>query len=158
MRHLPYICLTLALTACAVNNSDKAASAAVTPLNDLNLVHAPIPEALQAAQLAPYAIPANQECIALRSEVKTLDDVLGPDLDTPVSEANRGLIERGNEAAQGAAVGALQRTAEGVIPFRAWVRKLSGAERYSNRVAAAIAAGTVRRAFLKGLRAAQKCS
>jgi hypothetical protein len=158
MRHLTYIFLALALGACAANNSDKVASAAVTPLNDLNLVHAPIPDTLQAAQQAPYALPSNQECTTLATEIQKLNEVLGPDLDTPVTEANRGLIERGNETAQGAAVGALQRTAEGVIPFRGWVRKLSGAERYSNRVAAAIAAGTVRRAFLKGLRAAQKCA
>jgi hypothetical protein len=157
MRHLIYLSLALALSACAANNSDKVASAAVTPLNDLNLVHATIPDILQAAQQAPYALPASQECTALTTEIHKLDEVLGADLDTPATEANRGLIERGNESAQGAAVGALQRTAEGVIPFRGWVRKLSGAERYSNRVAAAIAAGTVRRAFLKGLRAAQKC-
>jgi hypothetical protein len=37
------------------------------------------------------------------------------------------------------------------------VRKLSGAERYSKQVAAAIAAGTVRRAFLKGMAQASAC-
>ena len=35
------------------------------------------------------------------------------------------------------AVGAVQRTAQDLIPFRGWVRKLSGAERYSKKVAAA---------------------
>ena len=63
------------------------------------------------------------------------------------------LLERGADAAGNA----LQRTAEGVVPFRGWVRKLSGAERYSRQVAAAIAAGTVRRAFFKGLGQAQGC-
>ena len=61
------------------------------------------------------------------------------------------------EAGSGAAVGALQRTAEGVIPFRGWIRKLSGAERHSRQVAAAITAGGVRRAFLKGVRASRSC-
>jgi hypothetical protein len=158
MRQLSVLCLVLLLSACAANTSDKVASAAVTPLNDLNLVNAPIPEALQAAQRAPYALPADRACIALSKEILKLDEVLGADLDAPASESTRGLIARGSESAQGAAIGALQRTAEGVIPFRGWVRKLSGAERYSNRVAAAIAAGTVRRAFLKGLSAAQKCA
>jgi hypothetical protein len=41
--------------------------------------------------------------------------------------------------------------------FRGWVRKLSGAERYSKQVAAAIAAGSIRRAFLKGLGQAAAC-
>jgi hypothetical protein len=44
------------------------------------------------------------------------------------------------------------------VPFRGWVRKLSGAERYSKEVAAAIAAGTVRRAYLKGLGEAKGCA
>jgi hypothetical protein len=46
----------------------------------------------------------------------------------------------------GVVAGAVQKAAEGVVPFRGWVRKLAGAERYSRQVAAAIAAGTVRRA------------
>ena len=56
-----------------------------------------------------------------------------------------------------AAVGALQKTVEGAIPFRGWVRKLTGAERYSRKVAAAITAGSIRRAFLKGVAAADGC-
>jgi hypothetical protein len=44
-----------------------------------------------------------------------------------------------------------------VVPYRGWVRKLTGAERYSKEVAAAIAAGTVRRAFLKGVVVTRGC-
>jgi len=40
---------------------------------------------------------------------------------------------------------------ESLIPYRSWVRKLSGAERASKAVAAAISAGMVRRGFLKGM-------
>ncbi len=150
--------MALVLAGCATSDADKVTSAATTPLSDLNLVNAPIPETLQLAQRNPYAVPADLSCMALGSGIRSLDEVLGPDLDTAVTDANRGLIERGTEAAGGAAVGALRRTAEGVIPFRSWVRKLTGAERYSKRVAAAIAAGTVRRAFLKGLGASQACT
>jgi len=150
--------LLASLTACATNDSEKAAGAAATPLSDLNLVNAPIPETLLAAQRSPYGLPSPDDCKTIAEEIRKLDDVLGPDLDIPVAEANRGLIERGGEAVGDAAVGALQKTAEGVIPFRGWIRKISGAERYSKRVAAAIAAGTVRRAFLKGLRLARSCS
>lgn len=150
--------LLAGLSACATTDPDKVAGAAATPLNDLNLVNAPIPETLSAAQKSPYGLPSPQDCKTFADEIRRLDEVLGPDLDTPVSEANRGLLERGGEAAGGAAVDALQKTAEGVIPFRGWIRKITGAERYSKRVAAAITAGTVRRAFLKGLRVANKCS
>jgi hypothetical protein len=158
MRVFILVLSTVVLAACATQESDKVTTAATTPLSDLNLVNAPIPEALVAAQQAPYALPASMECAVIAADIRKLDEVLGPDLDAPLSEANRGLVERGVDGVGGAAVGALQRTAEGVIPFRGWVRKLTGAERYSKRVAAAIAAGTVRRGFLKGLATAQKCA
>ncbi|WP_395699168.1 hypothetical protein [Aquabacterium sp.] len=155
-RCLPVLALA-GLAACA--SADKAVGqAAVTPLNDLNLVQAPIPPALQRAQQAPYLVPADQRCVALTSEVRGLDEVLGADLDAPPSAANAGLIERGGTAVGDAAAGALRSAAEGVVPFRGWVRKLSGAERYSKDVAAAIAAGTVRRAYLKGLAQARGCA
>lgn len=153
MRTLLLLLATATLAACASSDTAKVSTAATTPLSDLNLVNAPIPEALSAAQKAPYVVPPDRSCPALVAAVRTLDEVLGPDLDAPASEANPGLIERGGSAV----TGALQRTAEGVVPFRGWVRKISGAERYSQQVAAAIAAGTVRRAYLKGLARGQGC-
>ena len=89
---------------------------------------------LVTAQKAPYAAPADKSCAGLTTDVHALDAVLGADLDTPTGEHNPSLVERG-------ANDALRSAAEGVIPFRGWVRKLSGAERYSREVAAAIAAG-----------------
>jgi hypothetical protein len=95
--------------------------------------------------------------VALTREIRQLDEALGPDLDAPTTEGNRGLMERGSDLAEVEAVGALRRTTESLIPFRSWVRKLSGADRYARHLAAAINAGVVRRAFLKGLRVAQRC-
>jgi hypothetical protein len=135
----------------------RVAQAAVTPLTDLNLVRTDIPPALVAAQKAPYALPSDLSCAALAAEVQALDAALGADLDTPPTPSNPGLIERGSGAVGDAAVGAVRSTAEGVVPFRGWIRKLSGAERYSKEVAAAIAAGAVRRAYLKGLGQAAAC-
>jgi hypothetical protein len=91
------------------------------------------------------------------ADIRALDEVLGADLDTPATDANPGLIERGGALAADQATNSLRRTAEGIIPFRSWVRKLTGAERYSKQVTSAIAAGTVRRAFLKGVAVAQNC-
>lgn len=136
----------------------QVGQAVTTPFSDLNLVRAQIPPVLAAAQKGPYALPTERSCAALASEVQSLDAVLGPDLDTPATAANPGLVERGTGAVGDAAVGALRGAAEGVIPFRGWVRKLSGAERYSKDVAAAIAAGTIRRAYLKGLGQAAGCA
>jgi hypothetical protein len=142
--------VALALSACA-NGEKNVRDAATTPLSDLNVVRADIPSVLAAAQKAPYAAPADKSCAALAADVQALDAALGADLDTPATGANPSLIERG-------AADALRNTAEGVIPFRGWVRKLSGAERYSREVAAAIAAGTIRRAYLKGIAQAGACA
>lgn len=161
--HRPTVALTtlaaaLMLGACSsAPSTERVTDAATAPLNDLNLVRANIPEVLQTAQRGPYALPADDRCPAVGDQVRALDEVLGADLDTPPSASNPGLIERGGTAAGDAAVGALRRTAEGVVPFRSWVRKLSGAERYAKEVSAAIAAGTVRRAYLKGLMTARGC-
>jgi hypothetical protein len=150
--------LALALAACTAPEKSRVSEAATTPLSDLNLVHATIPEALADAQKGPYVTPVDQSCGALLAGVRSLDEVLGPDLDAPASASNPGLIERGSTAVGNAAVGALKGAAQGVVPYRSWVRKLSGAERYSKEVSAAIAAGTVRRAFLKGMSRARGCS
>jgi hypothetical protein len=150
--------LASSLLACSTTDQNRAGTAVATPLSDLNLVNAPIPEVLASAQRGPYKLHAALDCLALANEVKALDEVLGADLDAPQTESSRSLLERGTDAGSTAAVGALQRTAEGVIPFRGWVRKLTGAERYSARVAAAITAGGIRRAFLKGIRASKDCT
>lgn len=144
----------LALTACASpDTGNKVAAAATTPLSDLNVVRADIPEVLQAAQRAPYQLPEDGSCAGLVSAIHALDEVLGADIDAPAGSGSSSLLDHGEEAA----TGALQRTAEGVIPFRGWVRKLTGAERYARHVAAAITAGGVRRGYLKGLAAAKAC-
>jgi len=150
--------LAFVLAACAAPEKVRVTEAATTPLSDLNLVHARIPAVLADAQKGPYVTPVDQSCGALLAEVRSLDEVLGADLDAPASASNPGLIERGSAAVGNAAVGAIKGAAQGVVPYRSWVRKLSGAERYSKEVSAAIAAGTIRRAFLKGVSVARGCS
>ena len=161
------VTLTTLLAACTTTPSDgpdlqtktnaQITQAATVPFNDLNLVRADIPPVLVAAQKAPYALPADRSCPTLASDVRSLDAALGADLDTPATASNPSLIDRGSNAVSDAAGNALKGAAESVIPFRGWVRKLSGAERYSRDVAAAIAAGTIRRAYLKGLGQAAGC-
>jgi hypothetical protein len=144
--------------------------AATTPLSDLNVVRAEIPPTLVAALKAPYARPADATCQGIAAEIRALDTVLGADLDTPVTPINPNLIphtfdalfqqgtELATEAAMGAAVGAVRGATAGIVPYRSWVRRLSGAERYSKEVAAAIAAGGVRRSYLKGFGQASGCA
>lgn len=147
----------------AANGKPGAAEAAVgqavtAPLSDLNLVQAPIPSVLKDAQKSPYALPVDAGCDSLAAQVRAFDEVLGTDLDAPPTPGDPGLVARGTKEVGNAAAGALKSAAEGIVPFRGWVRKLTGAERYSKEVAAAIAAGTVRRAYLKGLGDARGCA
>lgn len=162
IRPIATVVLVAALAACASNEpargDAKLGQAATTPLSDLNLVRADIPVVLSAAQKAPYALPASLSCETLAADVQALDTALGADLDAPPNPDHPGLVERGAGVAGDAAVGAVRGAAEGVIPFRSWIRKLTGAERYSREVAAAIAAGTIRRAFLKGLGQSAGCA
>lgn len=146
----------LALTACASTQQQRVTDIAATPMHDLNLSSTAIPPVLAEAKKQPYVAPYEQSCEALQQQVGLLDEVLGPDLDAdPAAELSKG--EKAKNAAGNAAVGALQKTVEGAIPFRGWVRKLSGAERHSEEVAAAIAAGNARRAFLKGIAFNKAC-
>lgn len=135
----------------------QLAGAATAPLHDLNLVRAKIPAVLLAAHMAPYAPPLDSGCEGLAHEIRLLDAALGEDLDAPSTKAHPSLVEHGKTVVDEAAVGAVRHAAEGLIPYRNWVRKLSGAERYSSLVTGAVGAGIVRRAYLKGLGQAQGC-
>lgn len=128
------------------------------PLTDLNLVRVEIPAVLAGAAKGPYAAPEEWSCPAIAAEIAELDAALGADLDTPVTKVNPSLIERGVNLATDTAVRQVRSVTTVVVPYRNWVRQLSGAERYSKEVSAAIAAGTIRRAYLKGLGRGENCS
>ena len=144
------------LAACASRDQKSVTDAATAPLSDLNLIKAEIPAALLKAQQGPYAAPVTADCAGVNTELQSLNEVLGPDYDAPPG-AEESLMDKGTAEAKKAAVGALRNTTEGIVPFRGWVRKLSGAERHSRKVQAAITAGTARRAFLKGMRFQMAC-
>lgn len=152
------VSLLCLLGACASKTSTRTTEAAASPLFDLNIVRAKIPEVLLEARKNPYLLPPDIGCGALSVQIHRLDAVLGADVDAPDTGDAPSLIERGSDAAEDTAIGMVKRTAEGLVPFRGWVRKLSGAERNSKRVAAAITAGSIRRAFLKGIAASQGCT
>ncbi len=149
--------LITALAGCSTEQAGNLSSAATSPLTDLNIIQSEIPEILLKTQVTPYAIPEDSTCKGLLAQVAALDEVLGADLDTPETPDNPSLIERAGDWVAIETTRTVRRTAEGVIPFRSWVRKLTGAERYSKRVSSAITAGTVRRAFLKGIAVSNKC-
>ncbi len=156
--HLPCYALSLMLVACAAPKTTKPSEpgariseAATAPLVDLNLIRTKIPEVLNEAQNNPYLPPPDRSCSGLAAEILLLDDALGPDLDVQKPSSKPGLIDRGTVEAGDWAMEALKGAAEGLLPYRSWVRKLTGAERHSKEVTAAVSAGLVRRAYLKGV-------
>ena len=129
--------------------SAKVEQAATTPLTDLNVVKQQIPAVLLQAQKAPYEVSSEAGCEVLAKQLVELESALPPDVDA-VSEKDKSLAED-------AAVAVVQGTVGGIIPFRSWVRKLTGAERRSKAVASAVAAGNARRSFLKGYALSKGC-
>ena len=137
--------------------TERVGQAAITPLSDLNVVQEEIPSALQSAAQGPYAAPKEAGCTVILVEIQSLDEALGADLDDPKASEKPSLLTRGTDLAENAGVSAVRRTVEGFVPFRSWLRKLSGAEKHSKQVGAAITAGGIRRAYLKGRSDAMGC-
>jgi hypothetical protein len=160
---IPMMLSVLILAACASSEQQKMADAASTPLKDLNLMKPEIPDVLRQAEKGTFAAPADNSCTSILADIATLDTVLGNgddehDTGNDSEKDDPSLLERGKAEVSKAAIKSLQRTAEDVVPFRKWVRKLSGAERRSKDLADAIAAGYARRSFLKGYALAKDCT
>lgn len=155
MQRLTLVIAVLALSACATKDQNRIEEIGSTPLRDLNIAKVEIPPILRDAVDNPYLLPADKSCPALLAQVNELDEELGPDLDTPDEELDR--MDSSRKALGNAATGALQKTVEGAIPFRGWLRKLSGAERRSRKAQAAVLAGQVRRGYLRGVMASSAC-
>jgi hypothetical protein len=107
-----------------------------------------IPPVLVGLNGQPYSPPVDGTCTGLATEVTALDAVLGPDLD---------VVSKNGQPVSSKAAKALTQASHSLVPYRSWIRKLSGAEKRAERLAAALLAGTARRAFLKGLGVSQGC-
>lgn len=132
--------------------------AVTAPLDDLNLKSVNIPDVLKRAVSSPYDMDGLKSCEAIAGEVGRLDEALGPDLDEPPPPDKRTKGQKVRQAAGDAAVGAVRDKTRSLLPFRGWVRKLSGAERRDKRVAEAITAGKIRRGYLKGSGMRMNCA
>lgn len=118
-----------------------------TPMRDLNMGQVAISPILLLAMNDVYAVPAAGDCAALAEEINALEHELGDDLDLrPFT---------GKEHSFGADV--LSSAIKGLMPYRGILRRITGADVRARRVAAAIAAGGIRRGYLKGLGEARDC-
>jgi len=125
------------------------------PFNDFNLIRTEIPEKLQAIGDKPYAPESPQTCEGIAAEMIELDGILGPDAEVQNTAARQPIVSV--SAAEKAARNAARGAATSWIPFRGFVRELTGAERHSRALKEAVLAGMLRRAYLKGLRESSHC-
>jgi hypothetical protein len=127
------------------------------PFRDFGLVRSKIPPVLIEAMTDPYARPSPATCDGISADMTRLNIALGPDLDEPVSTEHPGVLTRGEGAAKTAALDAMRSEAQSYIPFDGFIRVLSGADRHDHLVIAAIQAGAIRRAYLKGQGEMRNC-
>ena len=133
-------------------------AAATAPLDDFNLRREYIPTVLLQAEASPYDVRNLNQCSTIGAEIARLDEALGPDRDEPPAPDGSTLGERAADAASKAALDAIRDASTDFIPGRSWIRRLSGAEQHSRHVQAAIQAGRMRRAFLKGVGMNRNCA
>ena len=118
------------------------------PLRDLGIMRRSIPDVLAGAVAAPYAVEDPLSCAVTVAEIARLDAALGPDLDAEQAKSGGAATDMLFDAFQGALD----------IPFRGAIRRISGAAARDRARAAAVLAGMVRRAWLKGVAHGAGCS
>lgn len=121
--------------------------AVAQPFHDLSLVRDKSPEVLERAAKAPYDIALVADCPLMVQEISDLDAVLGPDLDAKAEKKGTSV----NSVAADLIGGVVK------LPFRGIVRRVTGAQAREEAIRAAVLAGMVRRAFLKGRLSQMAC-
>jgi hypothetical protein len=139
-------------------NKGSLVGAASSPLRDINMLRTKIPQVLLDSLADPYARPYPMSCKEIEAVLIPLNEALGPDMDQPKpTKADRGLIADSREFVTDEAMREIVGAAQDIIPYRSWVRKLTGAERHDKLVRSAITAGGIRRGYLKGIGLAKGC-
>lgn len=128
--------------------------AAYIPLRDVGLMRPEIPLLLRNLQY-PYSTATLADCAAVTREIGQLDAVLGPESYQP--GPNRNIWDRSGDFVEEQTIEAAESTAQDLIPFRSWVRRISGASRAEREALRAVANGQQRRTFLRGYGASLGC-
>jgi len=152
------LALSLGAAACSSGRTADTrrgiTDAAYTPLRDVNLMRQEIPIVLRDLQY-PYSTVTLNDCAAVAREIGNLDAVLGPESYQPGPDRN--VWDRSGDFVEEQTIEAVQDTAADLIPFRSWVRRISGASRAEREALRAVANGQQRRTFLRGYGASLGC-
>ncbi|HEU5047403.1 MAG TPA: hypothetical protein VFT64_06100 [Rickettsiales bacterium] len=145
-----------------------AVQAVQAPLEDANLKRQSIPDHLKQMTNNPYALPTPLNCSTVVDGIVQLNGVLGPERVFNDKGANDSLVKAWDHAHNiswkdkdkyidsGSSfiqekVADEVRTHVDLIPYRSWLRWVSGADAHAKRVAEAYEAGKLHRAFLRGV-------
>jgi hypothetical protein len=134
---------------------DGFGDAALSPLEDVNIKRAKIPEKFKQIK-NPYLVSVETSCEKIGEEVLELDALLGRDWDIPPPD-KKGLNERAADGASTAFLDTVASSASGLIPYRGIVRTVTGANSHATKVRKAYERGSHRRTFLKGIGLAKGC-
>ena len=133
-------------------------SAALSPLEDLGLRKRDIPEILSRLAKNPYYPPPKPfRCDDVKQEMAQLDYLLGDEPHAQPQAAlsdNEEYVMAGAEMVQDTVVG-MVKSQVNIIPFKSIVRRITGANKHEKLVAKAMQGGVLRRAYLRGLSAAE---
>jgi hypothetical protein len=129
---------------------NTAENIATKPLKDLNLMKDEIPPEVLAVMKEPYSLKGIKTCSQYKAKIVRLTELLGPDVDSGAA------AKKGQNAGE-FALSAAESVAGGLIPGMGLIRKISGAEAAQKKAQAAVLAGQLRRAYLKGTARAKGC-
>ena len=160
MRSLSWrlLAASLALASCSTGRTADTrrgvSGAASIPLRDVGLIRPEIPMLLRNLDY-PYSTASLNDCASVAREIAQFDAVLGPESYQP--GPNRNVWDRSGDFVEDQTIEAAESTAQDLIPFRSWVRRLSGASRAERDALRAVANGQQRRTFLRGYGASLGC-
>lgn len=130
---------------------DTAEAIVERPLRDLNLMKDKMPPELVAIRDKPYDLSGLKGCSDYAAAVARLTKLIGPDIDSDAARNRKG------ETPSEFALSGIASAAGSFIPFSGLIRKVSGAEKAERRAQAAVLAGALRRAYLKGVARTRGC-
>jgi len=151
--------LALGVSACSTGRTADTRrgviDATAQPLRDVNLVRQEIPMVLRGLEYPYSTATLTEGCPEIARQIASLDAVLGPESYQP--GPNRNVWDRSGDFVEDQVIEAAQDTVNDFIPFRSWIRRLSGASRAERDALRAVANGQQRRTFLRGYGASLGC-
>ena len=129
----------------------RATDVMLSPLSDVNVRKKPLPPVLVAALADPYDLKGLKSCAGFTTAINGLDAALGDDIDVAYDKTDQERMGNGAGVIAKSLIGSF-------IPFRGVLREVSGANAQQRAWDRALYAGSVRRAFLKGMGQSKGCA